>query len=99
MNTSPTSSPARFAGTPVLVLGAGGFIGRWVARALTAGGATLTLADRSRAAMIPVLEEWEARGETVEADLTEATALGALVQRVRPAVVFNLAGYGVNPAE
>ncbi len=93
-------SPARaFAGAPVLVLGAAGFLGRWVARAMSIQGARLTLVDRSRGALESVLSEWEARGEMVEADVTDAAALREVIERAHPTTVFNLAGYGISASE
>lgn len=96
--TAPPPTRA-FAGATVLILGAAGFIGRWAARAMSVQGARLTLADRSRSALESVLSDWEARGEMIEADLTDAAALRDLLRRVKPAYVFNLAGYGVSAAE
>jgi nucleoside-diphosphate-sugar epimerase len=37
--------------------------------------------------------------EWAEVDLTHPDELGALMSRVRPAITFNLAGYGVDPSE
>ncbi len=90
---------APYAGVRVLVTGAAGFIGRWVARHLTNQGADLHLAVLETAPAEPVLVRWGARGTLIAADLTDDAALRALIERVRPAIVFNLAGYGVNPAE
>jgi nucleoside-diphosphate-sugar epimerase len=83
----------------VLVLGAAGFIGRWVARELTRAGAELVLADRESAAAQEVLARWEIRGSFEDVDLAETGAGARLVERVRPAALFNLAGYGVDPRE
>jgi nucleoside-diphosphate-sugar epimerase len=83
----------------VLVLGASGFIGRWVARALNDAGADLVLIVRSRAAAEPILSRWGVAGAVVEADLASESALAETCREVRPSVTFNLAGYGVDPSE
>lgn len=84
---------------PVLVLGASGFIGRWVARELTKRGKPLVVAARDPSATGDVLHRWGAKGAIVTADLAREGAGRALVAKVRPAVVFNLAGYGVDRGE
>ena len=89
----PTApSAGAYAGTRALVLGATGFIGRWVSGLLTAAGAQLLLGVRDPAAA-------GLEGEAVAADLAVPGRATELVERVRPAIVFNLAGYGVDPAE
>ncbi len=83
----------------VLVLGATGFIGRWVARALTARGADLDLGVRDPAIARPLMAAYSVQGRLHPVDLGDAAAVRGLVTRTRPAVVFNLAGYGVDPRE
>lgn len=83
----------------VLVLGATGFIGRWVARTLTARGADLDLAVRDPAIARPLLSAYSVKGRLHPVDLGEAAAVRDLVTGTRPTVVFNLAGYGVDPRE
>ncbi len=90
---------AGYRGAPVVVLGAAGFIGRWVARGLTAAGAAVTLVVRDRTAAQGVFDRFDVGGTIAELDLADERALGALLGRVRPAVVFNLAGYGVDRTE
>jgi nucleoside-diphosphate-sugar epimerase len=87
------------AGSRVLVLGASGFIGRWVARGMTARGAQATLVVRDAAAAAPILERWGARGELVTADLSCSGEGTRLVRHLAPQIVFNLAGYGVDRSE
>lgn len=82
-----------------MVLGAAGFIGRWVAAALTAAEARLTLVVRNQPRAAAILSQWGAAGHIVEADVAEEQAVSALVRDAAPAVVFNLAGYGVDPLE
>jgi nucleoside-diphosphate-sugar epimerase len=75
------------------VLGATGFIGTHVARRLAAAGArTLLVSRRPRGPAEP-------GGEHIARDLTAPGAAAALVAETAPDIVFNLAGYGVDPAE
>jgi len=77
--TPPPAAP--YQGVRVVVLGAGGFIGRWVVRLLGAQQADVQPVTR----------------QTI--DLAVPGAVAGLIRTIRPAIVFNLAGYGVNPAE
>jgi nucleoside-diphosphate-sugar epimerase len=79
-----------YSGVRAVVLGASGFIGRWVARKLEESGAETHLVVRDSAG-------W--RGRVFEADLAQPDALGEIFEKVRPAIIFNLAGYGVDPSE
>jgi UDP-glucose 4-epimerase len=77
-----------------LVLGASGFIGGHVARQLAANGAALWVVGRNGNSLqgLP--------GETIECDLENDGCLERMFETVRPAVTFNLAGYGVRaPAQ
>jgi nucleoside-diphosphate-sugar epimerase len=74
------------------VLGASGFVGRWVVRALVARGAEVVAQVRHPARLPAAF----ARGAEVRAyDLAPRGAARELVARVHPGVVLNLAGYGV----
>ncbi len=83
----------------VLVLGASGFIGRWVARALTAAGGTLVLVDRDAKRAEAICNTYEIRGEFLAADITAPGTIEKLFRNARPDIAFNLAGYGVDPSE
>ena len=89
----------RYRNVPVLVLGAGGFIGRWVARALSSMGADLCLAVRDATRAEEIFSRYGVAGKVMAADLTNPESIRPLLLDARPAVLFNLAGYGVDPAE
>lgn len=88
-----------YRGRRVLVLGASGFIGRWVAQALTEAGAVVFCAVRDPVGSRPVLAEHGVTEQVVRLDVTDLAAVEALLGQLRPAVVFNLAGYGVDRTE
>jgi len=79
-----------YRGVRVVVLGASGFIGRWVAHKLSDAGAQIWQVVRNRSGI---------RGEVIEADLLDTAALVDLYRRIRPSITFNLAGYGVDVSE
>lgn len=90
---------ATYRDVPVLVLGGSGFIGAWTIRALYAHGAAVIAAardaDRVAAALGPIARSVR----VVIADLAEPGATARLIDDSAPAVVFNLAGYGVDRSE
>jgi nucleoside-diphosphate-sugar epimerase len=87
-----------FRGVRALVLGASGFIGRWVARALAEAGAEVTMIARNADAAAH-LDRWGAHGVVRVANLQDAAEARRIVSSQAPDVVFNLAGYGVDRAE
>src|ERR1700687_5637341 len=89
----------QYAGRRVLITGAGGFVGRWVARLLQAGGAELLLVARRASALESVGEAYQFTGCIMVCDLSEAGEFAALYRDARPEITFNLAGYGISPAE
>ena len=93
------TSRDRYRGVPALVLGAAGFVGRWVARSLSLQHADLSLAVRDEGTARRVLDPLGVRGTIAVCDLERPPDILSLIERVRPAVVFNLAGYGVDPDE
>jgi nucleoside-diphosphate-sugar epimerase len=74
-----TNAPSPLPAGPIVVTGATGFIGQSLVAALRAGGRGLDVIPVSR------------HGARV-VDLREAAATAALIQEVRPGVVFHLAG-------
>jgi len=83
----------------VVVLGATGFIGRWVARHAAAAGARVWLVARNASAAEQIAGDYSISGTIAEVDVTEPEGLQALMRDVQPAVTFNLAGYGVDRRE
>jgi UDP-glucose 4-epimerase len=88
-----------YRGVTVLVFGASGFIGRWVARELCKQGAHLHLVVRDEKIIRKMFTAYEIYGEVVEMDLREPGSSFDLFGKVRPSITFNLAGYGVDPSE
>lgn len=78
-----------------MVFGASGFIGRWLSRALAAEGASLHLVVRDDSVLGGGLGD----ADVIVADVSRADAVADVVARARPAIIFNLAGYGVDPTE
>jgi nucleoside-diphosphate-sugar epimerase len=94
---SSSSPTEKYAGVTALVLGGSGFIGGWVIRLLSARGARVhgVIRDATKAASVRDI----AAGDLTVADLARRGAITAIVRDVRPSVVFNLAGYGVDRTE
>lgn len=88
-----------YRGATVLVLGASGFIGRWVARELCIRGANLHLVVRDEKVTRRMLAAYGIYGEVLEMDLREPGSTVDLFWKVRPSITFNLVGYGVDPSE
>ncbi len=89
----------RYADQTVAVLGATGFIGRFVARALVGQGAQVHLLVRSAERANDLCHVWRLRVTVHELDLCDQSALARILADLRPAITFNLAGYGIDPTE
>ncbi len=92
-------APGPLAGRRVAVLGATGFIGRVVARALVRERAAVHLLVRDPAAAGRLVETLEGAAAIVACDVGAPGELEGALDHIRPAVTFNLAGYGVDPRE
>lgn len=88
-----------YSGRRVAVLGAAGFIGRWVARAQSALGAELFLIVRRRAPAEDIFHRYQIQGRVIELDLLDEDQTVRTLKSIRPAITFNLAGYGVDRSE
>ena len=86
-------------GTPAIVFGASGFIGRWVARALCARGAKVYLVVRNARLANKIFAAYGIDGDVCELDLENLEQVKRLLQSVNPSIVFNLAGYGMDRSE
>lgn len=94
------SARLAYRGVKVIVLGASGFIGRWVARALCSCRAQVTLVVRDRRRGADVFERYGIDGDLLELDLEkESGQLPGLISAISPSIVFNLAGYGIDRRE
>jgi nucleoside-diphosphate-sugar epimerase len=90
---------AAYCGVRALVLGASGFIGRWMVRALHASGATVTVAARDSDRAAAALGDLRTDVRVVITDLAQPGSAIRLVEDTAPAITFNLAGYGVRSWE
>lgn len=90
---------ARYRGVSSLVLGATGFIGAWVTRALEARGAVVYSVGRDPARLEAALGCSDHPDRVICVDLAERGSVGRVVDSTSPWIVFNLAGYGVDHAE
>ena len=81
---SSESKLQAYRGVGVVVTGASGFIGRWIARLLTSTGARLYLVARDAERMRRVSEEYGFRGEIIKSDLTQEGAFRELWNELRP---------------
>jgi nucleoside-diphosphate-sugar epimerase len=90
---------AAYRGVPALVLGGAGFIGAWTVRTLRARGAAVTVTDKDEGRATAALGDARREVRVIIADLGRPGAASEVIDAVRPAVVFNLAGYGVDRSE
>ena len=84
---------------PTLVLGASGFIGRWVAFALSKQDADLYLLVRDEVATQQIMQSLGVSATIIRLDVSDLGAVNAELKNINPEIVFNLVGYGVDPRE
>jgi UDP-glucose 4-epimerase len=88
-----------YQGVRVAVLGASGFIGRWVVRLLGERKADLDLVVQDLAIAEEVFKDYQIQGRVHELELADFPAVREFISAIRPRILFNLAGYGVRKAE
>lgn len=91
------SIPPGYEGRRVLVTGAAGFVGRHVVAGLRKEGATVFALVRP--GPIPGWLTRDAGVRPITVDLRVTGLAAEVVTHVKPAITFNLAGYGVDPTE
>ncbi len=94
-----TGVDTTYRGVPALVLGGAGFIGAWTVRALLAQGAAVAVTARNEGRAMSVLGAMGRKVRVIITDLGRPGAASRLIDVNRPAIVFNLAGYGVDRSE
>ncbi len=97
--TTPNQFRTNYIGVRTIVCGASGFIGRRFVQALSRSGARVYAVVRSKTAADLVVSACPSACEAVECDLRNESCVRAVFAKVRPSITFNLAGYGVDPAE
>ena len=93
------ANDAKYRGVRTLVLGGGGFIGRWTTAALHARGAEVFVATRDALGTARVLSDHGIAAALHVVDLSRTGDAARLVDALKPQIVFNLAGYGIDRAE
>lgn len=98
--SQPAFDRSVFTTARVLVTGATGFIGRWVAHQLSGVCDELHLTVRDDG---PVTDElllkYGISGLRHRVELSDLDAVRRLIESIKPSIVFNLAGYGVDKTE
>jgi nucleoside-diphosphate-sugar epimerase len=95
----PTAAISDYEGARALLLGAGGFVGRWVARQLTEARARITVAVRRPEEFAGIARQWNISADTIAFDALKESSVSRAISTAAPDIVFNLAGYGIDRAE
>ena len=82
-----------------MVLGASGFIGRWVTSLLLRTGARVWAVARDPVAAKQAVTSPSASVLVREGSVEDPDSVRAVLSEARPSVTFNLIGYGVRPGE
>ncbi len=100
LNISDIDLYSPYRGANVAVLGASGFIGRWIARELCQLGANVYLFIRDGLTANKVFKQYGIQGNIIELNLEDsASELIDVFHELKPVITFNLAGYGVDRSE
>ncbi|MFX0196781.1 MAG: NAD-dependent epimerase/dehydratase family protein [Candidatus Hodarchaeota archaeon] len=94
-----TEKSGPYTGVRALVLGASGFIGRWVARLLSQEGADLWIVGRDKERLNNVAKIYSSKGNKIVLDLEKPKAFQRLFEKIQPDITFNATGYGVSHQE
>src|SRR5688572_10241126 len=95
----PRAELSDYEGVRTLVLGASGFIGRWVARRLTEARARVTVAVRRPEEFNAIARPWSIAADAIEFDALADDSVSRTISIAAPDIVFNLVGYGIDRAE
>jgi nucleoside-diphosphate-sugar epimerase len=95
----PVDLPSAYRGARTLVLGAGGFIGRWVARRLTHVESKVTAAVRDPRSFSTIARRYDIAADVVSLASLDESSLRRVMEDANPEIVFNLIGYGVDRGE
>ena len=88
-----------YQGVRVLVTGASGFVGRWVASLLAEAGAELWVVGQNRKRLFEVLKAYSIPANEVIVDLGKSDVFREIYGKIKPDATFNLAAYGISRAE
>lgn len=99
MNRMGTIEPGRYSGARALVLGASGFIGRWVTKGLEDLRATVLPVVRDARSTAGMFRDYGIESEPIELDLIDTARVEKTLSDLKPSIVFNLAGYGIDRSE
>ncbi|MFT7617347.1 MAG: UDP-glucose 4-epimerase [Planctomycetota bacterium] len=88
-----------FENKSIVVLGASGFIGRWIAKTLSQYDIKLTLLVRDPQSFDEIARRWHLKGEIVAFDALEPGKLAKLLGQYSPDIVINCIGYGIDRSE
>ena len=95
----PETLSSNYRNVRVVVFGATGFIGSWVSQYLSAAGSELHLVVRDSLNARKKFTQLGIKGTIWDADLSDLQQAQDILQKLQPAVIFNLAGYGVDRTE